>query len=294
MKRTAGPGARALQFVFALSWLIAARSTASELAIDWTAPLGCPSRDELTSRVAQLIGGAVRSDLIAATEVTHAADGYRALVRVERAAGAGERVLENARCDVLMESVALVLAMSTLMPEQHSDEDARHAFVASAHGAALFGPLPKPALGVGAALGLDIQKSFRVEIRGTYYLSQSATFDQDDTLGGAFRLYRFAARGCRLFNVGIVELGPCLGADVAHLRANGFGGITSYDRKSTWWAPAGSLFGRVRFAKSFSVYLVAEGIAPLSRRAFVFSDVGALYRPWPLALQLLIAPEARF
>jgi len=46
--------------------------------------------------------------------------------------------------------------------------------------------------------------------------------------------------------------------------------------------------------RPFAVYLVADGVAPLYRRRFVFSDVGEVYRPSAVAVELLGAVEVRF
>jgi hypothetical protein len=274
------------------------RAVASPLSIEWSAPEECPDRAQLAARVSRLVGGDVLSQLSASTEVTRTERAYRASVRISGPAGVGERSLENADCDLLAESVALVIALSatsadTPLPDLRSGPTARPIFGISAQASALFGPLPNPALGMGAGLSMDAKPSLRFELRGSYYLRQSATFDQS-SLGARFQLVTFAARGCYAWRLRAFDLAPCIGAELYHVSAKGFGGEVSLSPAATWWGPALGLFGRWRLHEAFAIYVAADAVAPLTRRRFVFGDVGELHHPAVVAVQLLLAPELRF
>jgi hypothetical protein len=270
-----------------------------ELEVEWTAPEGCPDSAEVTSRVSRLLGGVVKSKLTAVTDVMRTPGGYRARLRVTTPAGSGERVLDNSQCDILADSVAVVIALSasssldSLSVEDTQERDGRLAFAASAQGSALFGVLSQPALGLGGGIAVEGLSSLRLELRGAYYFQQSATFDRSP-LGGTFGLATFGARACRVWSFGAWDLSPCAGVEAYFVTANGFGGEVSRREDVSWWGPALGAFGRLRLSKTLAVYLVADGVAPLTRRRFVFSDVGELHRPSAVALELLVAPEVRF
>jgi hypothetical protein len=303
MKRAArlGTTAVALHVAVALLWgAIAQGVAASELALEWSAPTDCPGRDELEARVSRLVGGAVKSNLTAATDVTRTADAYRAHLRIISAAGFGERVLENRRCELLTDSVALVIALSaTSSPDSANDNGMRDepsegvTLAGSAHASVLSGTLPNPAFGIGAGVSMEGLAALRFELRGSYYFRQSKTFD-NSVVGGSFGLIAFGARGCRVWSFGAWELGPCVGAQVYHVAATGFGGEVVRHGDATWGGPALGVFGRLRIVKAFAIYVAADGVVALARRSFVFSDVGELHRASALALQLLVAPEVRF
>ncbi len=297
---TAPLGAGPLHLALALAGVSAVHGVApSDFELAWSAPDECPDRAELMSRVTRLLGGAVKSKLTAEADVIHTEGVYRARLKVVSADGSGERVLENEQCDLLADSVALVIALSASPPAESEPDDARSrdtdrvALAASAEGSVLFGALPHPAVGAGGAVAVEGLASLRFELRGAYYARQSATFD-GDTLGARFGLVTFGARACRLWSFGAADVAPCVGAEGYLVTATGFGGAVSRHQDASWWGPAIGLFGRMHVAKAFAVYVALDGVAPLTRRRFVFSDVGELYRPSAVALELLVAPEVRF
>lgn len=299
MRRGSSLGTRALQWAFVITTYAAPlRAAAAELPIDWNAPQECPDRAQLVAQVSHLLGGAVHSLRSASTQVTRTERGYRARVRIVAPSGVGERELENAQCDLLTESVALVIALSatsdeTPQPRERPVPRERPRFGVSAQASALFGALPNPALGIGAGLSMEARSWLRVELRGSYYLKQSVTFDQA-TYGGRFKLMAFAARGCRVWGLGAFDLAPCIGADLHHVAASGFGGDVSLDEAATWWGPALGLFVRWRLHETFAIYITADAVVPITRRRFVFADVGPLHRAAVVATQLTLAPEVRF
>lgn len=236
----------------------------------------------------------MQSNLSAVTDVTRTASGYRAHLRTLSPTGSGERILEHARCDVLADSVAVVIALTVATPQDElaKDEAAQLKVAASALVSALFGTLPKPSLGIGAALALQA-RSLRFELRGAFHLPQSTTFPGTQ-LGARFSVISFAARGCWLPSLGAFEIGPCIGVDVQHVSASGFGGDVRLDGHATSWGPALGALGRVRLTKAFAIVVAAEGAIPITRQHFVYADVGPLHRASPVAVQLLIATEVQF
>ncbi|HET8939969.1 MAG TPA: hypothetical protein VFN67_41295 [Polyangiales bacterium] len=238
----------------------------------------------------------MQSSLRAMTDVTRTNHGYRAQLRTVSATNSGERVLEHARCDMLADSVAVVIALTVATPsDPQNDNSGRFHIAGDALLGTAFGTLPKPAFGIGAALALELS-ALRLELRGVFQLPQSDTF-AGMQLGATFSAVSFAARVCWLTSIWALDLGPCIGVDVSRVRAIGFGGedeIVTLSGRGTAWSPALGAFGRLRLATAFGIVIAAEVAMPTSRDRFVFADVGTLHRASLIAAQLLIAPEVRF
>ena len=273
-------------------------AAASELIVEWIAPPECPNQAHVVSIVERSLGSAAKVNLTATANVTRATGTYRAEVRITSSAGSGQRILESPRCELLAESVALVIALSAPRVARPSRELARDAPSGglepelSLHAAALTGPLPRLAVGAGGAVAVEGFAALRLELNGTYYAHQTATFD-DMNIGADLRLLGIGLRGCRIWNVGAFELAPCLGAQLYWIAGKGFGGMVSRGGDSLVWGPALGVFGRLRLLRRLALYLAADGVAPIARQRFVFPDVGVLHRPAAWAFQLFIGPEVR-
>jgi len=173
-------GAGALHVALGLGDISAMQVAAPPaLHLAWTAPPECPDGTELTSRVHRLLGGGVKSQLTATTDVMLSGGVYRARLRLSTADGSGERLLESRQCDTLADSVALVIALSVSEASDSAQRaqgelTERLTLAASAQGNVLFGAVPDPAVGVGGALSVEGLASLRFELRVAYYARQSA------------------------------------------------------------------------------------------------------------------------
>ena len=234
----------------------------------------------------QLMGRVPHSRVLATIGVTRTAAGYRAHVVMRGPAGLGTRELEDARCDVLVDSVAVLIALSIPDPAS-SDAERALSWALWPQAQVSSGTLPLTAAGVGAAFAVEGLESLRLELHGAYYFPQSFTFEQT-TLGGRFQLFTVGACICRLWSVESVQWGPCVGADVHHVSASGFGGASR-------WGPSLRLFARAQLLPVFGISIAVEGVVPMSRPQFVFSDVEQpLHRVGAVALQASVGPEVRF
>jgi hypothetical protein len=260
--------------------------------LEWKAPAECPSESDMVSRVERSLGDdAAQANLSAAAQVTRTSRGYRAAVRIQTRAGSGERSLENSNCEILADSVALVIALSASDSTRSPDRGLTLAL--SAHASAVSGPLPALGLGAGGALALEGLWALRLELSGSYYAEQSLTYEQT-TVGARFQLLRFGARACRLWSVGPFDFAPCVGAQLYRIAGTGFGGM-KYDSGTAYlWGPALGVFTRLRVFSIFAVVFAADATVLTSRRRFVYSDLDVLHRPAALAFQLFIAPEVQF
>jgi hypothetical protein len=161
------------------------------------------------------------------------------------------------------------------------------------------GLLPLTAAGVGAAIAVEGLGSFRFELDGAYFFPQSTTFDEttiDQTrTGGQFELFTVGASICRLWSFSPLEWGPCVGAEVQHVNAFGVGGAIQRAGSTTWWGLSLGMFARAQLLPMFGMSIAVEGVVPMLRPQFVFSDVvGPLYRVGAVAFQLSVGPEVRF
>jgi len=239
-----------------------------------------------------LMGRMPHSSVLATIAVTRSAQGYRAHVVLRGPSGSGARLLEDERCDVLVDSVAVLIALSIPSPAS-PDTGSALSLVLWPGARVSSGTLPNVAAGVGAAIALEGLGSFRLELHGAYYFPQSTTFEQT-TLGGDFQLFTVGACICRLWSFESVQGGPCAGAEVHHVSASGFGGAIELPGSTTWWGPSLRLFARAQLLPVFGISIAVEGVVPMSRPQFVFSDVGPLHRVGVVALQASVGPEVRF
>jgi len=292
MRRSLLAATRAL--CLGLVWSVAGSAQpahAAELRIEWTAPAECSSVRDLKARVMSLIGSVPQSELLATVEVTRGAQGYRAQVMLRGPSGSGARRLEDTRCDVLIDSVAVLIALS--IPSPASPATGPLSLVLRPEARVSFGVLPLTAAGGGAAIAVEGLGSLRLELHGAYYFPQSTRFEQT-TLGGRFQLFTVGACVCQLWSFASVQWGPCLGAEVQHLSASGFGGAIERPGSTYWWGPSLRLFARTQLLPALGISIAVEGTVPMFRPQFVFSDLGELHRVGAVALQVSVGPEARF
>jgi hypothetical protein len=295
MRRTLLEAARAL--FMALMWspassAAAQRARTAEWQVDWTAPPECSSARNLRERVMSLSGAAPDPRFKATIHVTRTSDGYRAQAVLSGPSGSGTRQLEDARCEILVDKLAVLMALS--IPSAAPPDAGRSpSWALRPETQVASGSLPLTTAGLGAAVAVDGLGPLRIELHGSYYFPQSRTFE-GTTLGGQFKLLTAGGCICRVWSFEILEWGPCVGAEVHHVSASGFGGAIQRPGSTVWWGPALRLFARAQLLPVFGISVAVEGVVPMSRPQFVFSDVGVLHRVGALTLQASVGPEVRF
>jgi hypothetical protein len=87
-----------------------ASAQVSHVAVSWSAPADCPSKERVLARVSELAAGdaTVRGD----ATVTREPFGLRLVVRVVTSEGALDRTVSGTSCEALAETAAIILAMS--------------------------------------------------------------------------------------------------------------------------------------------------------------------------------------
>jgi hypothetical protein len=89
---------------------------AAPFSIEWSAPVGCPSGDEVRRRAESLLGGPIeprlRHELSARGTVTEANGRFSLHLQTVDDGLPGERNLESASCDELVSATALIVALA--------------------------------------------------------------------------------------------------------------------------------------------------------------------------------------
>jgi len=296
------------------------------LDVEWATPPECPSSGELRRRVAARVpvGLAVR----ARGRVEKRAARYRLSLEVSTASSRGDRVLEAASCEELVESAAVVIAMSvapaaerareeeaaaapaapappsapapaaSTSPERPSEAPSRRASGAPAHvlvRAELSGDaglLPIAALGGGLAVGVVLARDLSLEANADLFGSQDGTVGAS-AAGASFGLITGGARACYAVTHGL-EIAPCVGVEVARIAASGFGAAKVSDADSVTWGPEALVAGRFPVAGPISVRFGLGAFVPISRQSFVISAAGTVHQPGAVALRTWFGPEVRF
>jgi hypothetical protein len=241
----------------ALASLRLGSAHASDLALEWTAPRGCPTQEALRDGLATRIGRDVTFSAEAPVElratVVALGSGYALDLRTRSAAGSERRELRARSCNELARASILMAAL-LLMDEPRGAGGAQQP-AGSAHSRSVrtrspastttrwsafartwvrgdLGSMPAVAVGPGLAVGLAIA-STRLEIGGTYLPAQQMHATGRTASLGSLQLMAAHARVCQLL-IRVPELGPCLRAEVGQLRAHGENLANSVTRSSPW------------------------------------------------------------
>jgi hypothetical protein len=227
----------------AFAWIAASpRATfAQTVALEWSAPDECADSGEMQDRVSQRLGESTsRAPLSASGRIERTPSGYTLTLRTPT----GERQLEAASCDELVESAAVILALlidpravhepkevepepepeaeetepePTASPATNPEDRVLRGFVrAELIGDA--GLLPRVGLGPGLAGGVTwYQTTF--EFSANYFPAHDLR--KDDGMGvGDLHAFAGSLGACQAL-LPKPELGPCLFVEYAWLSGRG-------------------------------------------------------------------------
>jgi hypothetical protein len=283
---------RTTVLAFALS-LVAGSARASDLALEWTAPHGCPTqaavREGLRARLGREITVSSEAPVELRGTVVALGGGYALDVRTHSAAGSERRELrarsctELARASILIAS--LLLMEGTSAAPNSADGRPRSRAPASSTSWTAFartwvrgdlGSMPAAALGPGLAVGLAIADT-RLEVGGTYLPAQQMHFAGAVESLGSVQLMAAHAGVCQVLIRG-PELGPCLRAEAGQLRARGENLANSTTRSSAWFLAG--IGARLSFELWRGLFWQSELGAglPLQRVRIGVHDLAAVHR----------------
>jgi hypothetical protein len=302
------------------------------LVLAWSAPGDCPPAAEVKRRVAAQLPASSRVHVDGQIERSGAR--YRLSLAIETAGTRGERVLEADTCEELVTSAAVVIGMSAAAaveddarepapepdasdppapppreaqatraaapapptreaPRERGGEGPGRRFALRAQLVGEAGTLPSAGLGGGLAVAYAPLERLRVELALGAWASQQATLDADATRGARFRLLGGTARAC-LALTRTVELAPCLGLEMAHLSARGFGAARVAEASAVTVAPEAAMTVAVPLGRGFGLRGGLGGAVPMSRNSFVITASGTVHEPAAVALRGWLGPEVHF
>jgi len=297
------------------------------LALTWSAPPGCPSRDDVVARVARLRPGLARdaSGLRATATVTPTARGrWRVRLRTEVHGDAGERSLEGRTCALLADATAVVLALAyDALPEAPpaGDHPSLPESVVqvddpeSARPRPPTAPPPPPppsrhlVLGIDAAVdpaafaGTAVALALHGALeRGALRVELALSQQLPTTLAGAragtgaeVLATTLTARACAVRARPVVSIGLCAAATGGVMWAAAFG-LQRNDVAAWPWAAAGggaSLRAGPRGGR-IAVIARVEALANLTRPRFLVEGVGVAGEVAPIALWTSLGVEMRW
>ncbi|HET6331597.1 MAG TPA: hypothetical protein VFG30_00195 [Polyangiales bacterium] len=275
--------------------LVAWSARASDLALEWTAPRGCPTQDALREGLNARLGREIAVSSEAPVElrgtVVALGSGYALDVRTRSTAGSERRELrarsctELARASILMAALLLMEGTGSAPPDRANGNLRTRVPASSATRWGVFartwvrgdlGSMPAAALGPGLAIGLAIADT-RLELGGTYLPAQQMHFAGSDENFGSVQLMAAHAGVCQVL-IRTPELGPCLRAEVGQLRARGEHLANNATRTGAWF------LGAVGARLSFELWRglswqseIAAGL-PFQRIRIAVRDLDAVHR----------------
>ena len=285
--------------------------------IEWVAPAGCPSHEEILGVVERIVGSsALRSAVDARVTVTQDEHEFHAEVTVSASGATSTRSVTGESCRAVGEAAALIVALAA-NPDANpappvpagpapapppaiepvaspASPDSRHApFL----GASLFVDLGSlPSTGLGGELGIGWNPlHLDFEIVGAILASQRA-LASSPSQGADLQFARVGARACyELFDARL-DVGPCLGAGVEWIWATGFGSPPDLPANATGNMLVGSFGGRAigRLSSRVVLRLVVEASVPSTRPNFEVEGGGQVFRMSAVSVLGTAGAEAHF
>ncbi|MBX3130614.1 MAG: hypothetical protein KF718_28100 [Polyangiaceae bacterium] len=313
------------------AWLTAGPARAGEpIELEWSAPDGCPTRQDVLSRAAALLGQTESEQRILARGRIRAAEGeFELELETVTSDGTGRRRLRAGQCEELAQPAALLLALAVnpavtapepAPPEPTPEpaaldstppaaapaapvapprgprpaEGARESRWAARLGLGVagdVGALPTPAPGIAGSVGAALGGT-TLEARLTVLLEQRT--EVGGGRGGAFTLTTGGLSACHDVAAAPVLLAPCLGVEVGRLSGAGFGVTEPGSGSALWVAGLAGLRGVEALTDGLGVWVGAELVVPVGRPEFVLENVGVVHRPARAGGRAAIGAEVRF
>lgn len=156
-----------------------------------------------------------------------------------------------------------------------------------------FAALPAATPGFGVAGAIDYRRNV-IELRFVGFLPQTALLPARPTIGGDLALYAGAARYCRSFFDGVVDVSPCAGIELGAMAVSSVGLAKEGGEIAPWVAPEVAIRGALRPIHSLALTLELAALAPLVRPHFVVAGGGEVFQPQPVTGRALGGLHLRF
>jgi len=299
--------------------------------IQWRAPAECPDDAAVEERIAAILGPVATADVRASADVTADFDGFAVDVVTFIDGAEQRRRLEAPRCPVLVDAVAVVVAVALdpvavsqgpvvaapRLPEAPVIASTPDPMSARADRTSsspprsekprsrrrwTFGSRIAGGYGVGTApsgTGLVVLALFaetglaRLELEGRYWAPR--TIDRDD-FGARVQLGTVGVAACLQWGGAIVSAPVCAGLEAGALRAAPFGLTSPRTLNLPWVAPLVRAALRVRVHARVGLWLAAEGavlvVRPLLQQNFAAPQ--PLWDGLPVSARVMLGIETRW
>jgi hypothetical protein len=295
------------------------------LNLAWDAPPECPSRIQVQTDVARLLGGTIPMPqggaLDAQAKVEHG-QVWSVAITTQHAGQTGRRTIQSGSCQEVADATALIIALmidpdavaahaqdpkvdqpptaapspENATPPSPALEARPGGLLATIHAQGSLGTLPGLDVGAGVGLGLAGRR-WRIELRGTYGLRRDQVAHASAPPGayGQFNFTGGAFSGC--FNLGhdAVDFGPCADAELGVVSAKGFGVSVGFPAHTTWVALGAGGYVAIALGSHVNIPIHIDVLAPLLRPEYVFKDVeGRVYQAPPVGARIHAGVAWRF
>jgi hypothetical protein len=276
----------------------ASAQSGSRVALEWTAPAGCPDREQVLAEIDRLIGDASHEPLTVVG--TASPNDGRWTVQLQLTAGAsqGSRTLEAETCTLAVQAAALVVALAAQPQTPQEPPQAapiepstpmRVAFLVRPFASLDVGVLPLPGTRFGLAAGVRLDR-FRIEAGASHGLSRAIGLPDRGTVR-VQPLASVQARGCWGPRLGRWVLEGCVGGEGTLLRGES-AGVSSPSVGEALWL--GAFLGGgagLRLWGPVFLRLDAELGVGLQRPSFQVAPQGEVFRPEPVFARAALGLE---
>jgi hypothetical protein len=279
------------------------RQVRADPEFGWSAPEGCPSKEDLAARIRRR-AGAHRAEIEVRIGLAGGSYSVESL-RVDGRARRG-KTIRSERCatvvDAVVESIALSLAggpgvrarpvgsqRATKEPEK-SPEPADLSVALG--GGAMVGARwsPEPVLGASTWLGL-IGDGWRLDLLGE--LTPNASVRAPNGREGHFQLASAWAQGCGRLWQGPLEAWGCSGLALDAARGRGRGVARPREAQGAWFGVEVGALARAPLMDELFLTARAAGVLALHRPRYYIEET-VLFRPHLLGFRGVVGAEVVF
>jgi hypothetical protein len=280
--------------------------------IEWLAPESCPSEDSVRQTVSRWISQSPErldaSAVHARARVRGDAETWVLDLDVESSGAMSHETLTAARCEALVQVVALKIALAAVPIETLPQEDT----VTETHPArrqeperseitwglrlpvgVTVGVLPKIAPST-ALFGFATLSAVRMELGGSYSVQQRVEYADVPGVGMSVDVLAANARVCPMSSFDSVEMLLCAGTQVGALRGMGFGAMDVRTAYEPWVAIELGSAAVFPLSGGLKLWTSAAALLSVVRPAFEMRNLPVLYQPDAAGFQAWAGLEYRF
>ena len=302
----------------------AAPANASQLSFAWAAPEGCASEQNVRARVDRILGthATPHENVDARVRVVTDGSTYHAEIELNSAGQSSSRRVDDSSCDALADAVALIVALAvdpeavapkkeappppapvsppspspsppaTIANRAENEPVQRHPIFVG--GSILLDTATLAALAVGAEFVVGYNpKHVALEISGSWLAAQDARLAAGSTEGASEHALGIGARGCWEIFDSAFTIGPCGGAELTGIFADGFGSTQTSEASAALFRALLGGRAKLQFSR-FALRLGAEAAIPFSRPSFVIDNAGTIQHISPATFRTTFGAELHF